>query len=89
MRRSRVTTGPIGTHAPFVDPILDRNDTIVVENGYVGSMDSVSSAVGRGRTGMGRYDGRKAYRDNGGSSEFAKFTNLRTSPTQVNLRGAR
>lgn len=63
--------------------------TIVAGTGYVGSMDNVSSAVGRGRTGMGRYDGRNAYRDNGGFAEFAKFTNLRTSPTQVNLRGAR
>jgi hypothetical protein len=38
---------------------------------------------------MGRYDGRNAYRDDGGFAEFAKFTNLRTSPSQVNLRGAR
>ena len=51
--------------------------TFISESCFSRSMDNVSSAVSRGRAGMGRYDGRNAYRDDGGFAEFTKLTNLR------------
>jgi hypothetical protein len=76
MLRLGVTIGPTDTSRPRHVYLCCGYPTIHRESEDAMPIQNTSSAVSRGRTGMGRYDGRNAYRDDGGFTEFAKLTNL-------------